>query len=220
MSIEPILPYVRQFESPHCAAVAQSHEAKPIVYLGLRTLAPLYESSMLESLQHFFSSVDWACWGVWTLTTVLMLVGLAGSVLPLVPGPLLIFIAAVLHFFLRPESGVSWWGLALQLGLTLTAYGLDFASGAMGTHWFGGSRWGIAGVLIGGIVGLFFGLPGLIIGPLAGGFLFEMLLAKKEFKPAVRSTWGTVVGTGMGLVLRLLLSIAMIVCFLLDVFWR
>ena len=174
---------------------------------------------MLESLQHFFSSVDWACWGVWSLTSILMLVGLIGSVLPLVPGPLIIFIAAVLHFFLRPESGVSWWGIALLFVLTLAAYALDFASGAMGTHWFGGSRWGIAGVLAGGIVGLFFGLPGLIIGPLAGGFLFEMLFAKQELKPAIKSTWGTVVGTGMGLVLRFVLSLIMIGCFLLDVFW-
>jgi uncharacterized protein YqgC (DUF456 family) len=174
---------------------------------------------MLDSLLHFFSSIDWSFWGVWTLTTILMVVGLLGSVLPLVPGPLIILLAATLHFFLRSESGVSWSGLALLFVLTVIAYALDFASGAVGAHWFGGSRWGIAGVLIGGIVGLFFGLPGLIIGPLAGGFLFELLFAQKELKPAMKSTWGTVVGTGMGLVARLLLSIAMIISFLLDVIW-
>jgi hypothetical protein len=174
---------------------------------------------MLESLHHFFASIDWACWGVWTLTTVLMIVGLAGAVLPFVPGPLIIFIASVLHTLLRPESGVGWWCVGLLFVLMLIAYALDFASGAAGAKWFGGSRWGMAGVIVGGFVGLFFGLPGLIIGPLVGGFAFEMMFARMELKPAAKSTWGTVVGTGVGLVLRLAVSVMMIAAFLIDALW-
>ncbi|MDB6138231.1 MAG: hypothetical protein JWO94_1303 [Verrucomicrobiaceae bacterium] len=163
--------------------------------------------------------MDWSAYGVWTLTSVLMAVGLAGAVLPLVPGPLLIFIAALLHVLLRPQTGVTWWCVALLGLLALVAYGLDFASGAMGTKWFGGSRWGIAGVLIGGVAGLFFPFPGLIVGPLIGGFVFEMLFAKKNMGMAVKSTWGALVGTGMGLVLRVMVSLAMVAAFFLDAFW-
>ena len=174
---------------------------------------------MLEAIQHFFASIDWACWGVWTMTTVLMVVGVAGAVLPFVPGPLVIFVAALLHTLLRPESGVSWWCVGVLFALMLVAYAFDFASGAVGAKWFGGSRWGMTGVILGGLVGLFFGLIGLIIGPLVGGFAFEMLFAKMELKPAAKSTWGTVVGTGVGLAARLGVSIAMVAAFLIDALW-
>ena len=98
---------------------------------------------------HFIQSVPWGGFGVWTLTSCLLIVGLLGAVLPFLPGPLLIFLAGVIHTILRPESGMSWIGLTL-LGLQLViAYVLDFASGAMGAKWFGASRWGIAGVFVG-----------------------------------------------------------------------
>ena len=174
---------------------------------------------MIEAVQHFFASIDWACWGVWTLTTVLMVIGLAGAVLPFVPGPMVIFVGALVHTLLRPQSGVSWWCIGILFVLMLVAYAFDFASGAVGAKWFGGSRWGMAGVIIGGLVGLFFGLIGLIIGPLVGGFAFEMLFAKMELKPAAKSTWGTVVGTGVGLAARLGVSIAMVAAFLIDALW-
>lgn len=174
---------------------------------------------MLEAVHHFFVSIDWAFWGVWTLTTVLMVIGLAGAVLPFVPGPMVIFVAALVHTLLRPQSGVGWWCIAILFVLMLVAYAFDFASGAVGAKWFGGSRWGMAGVILGGIVGLFFGIIGLIIGPLVGGFAFEMLFAKMELKPAAKSTWGTVVGTGVGLAARLGVSIAMVAAFLIDALW-
>ena len=148
-----------------------------------------------------------------------MSLGVAGAILPMIPGPLLIFVAAVIHVLLRPSSGVSWWCVGLLGALTLVAYALDFASGAAGTRWFGGSRWGVIGVLLGGLVGIFFALPGLIIGPLIGGFAFEMLFAKKTAGNAVKSTLGAVAGTGMGLVLRLLVALVMVASFFIDAFW-
>ena len=171
---------------------------------------------MIQSLQHLLTSVDWAFYGVWALTITLMAIGLAGAVLPLVPGPLLILIAGVIHVLLRPQSGVTWGCIGLMAVLTLFAYGLDFASGVVGTRWFGGSHWGMLGVLLGGLVGMFFALPGLIIGPLVGGFAFEMLFAKKTARTAVKNTWGVVVGTGVGLVLRLMLGLAMVASFVID----
>lgn len=163
--------------------------------------------------------VDLSFWGVWTLTVLLLTLGLIGTVVPLLPGPVLIFIAGVLHTLLRPESGMSWWAIAIQAVLVGVAYGLDIASGAMGTKWFGGSKWGVIGVLVGGVVGLFFGLPGLILGPLIGGFAFEMLLAKKKMTPAAKATWGTLIGTGVGLVARLCIGLVMVAWFFIDALW-
>lgn len=176
-------------------------------------------TSLWHHITEWASTVDWAMWSVWTLTCVLMLTGLAGTVLPLLPGPVIIFIAGVLHTFLRPESAMSWWGIALMALLLALSFVVDFASGALGTKHFGGSKWGIWGVVIGGIVGLFFGLPGLIVGPIAGGYIAERYVAKKEFHPAVKATWGTVVGTTLGMVVRIGLSVAMVAVFFVDALW-
>jgi len=56
---------------------------------------------------HFFTTMPWQMWGVWSLTICLLLVGIIGSVVPFLPGPLLIFAAGILHTVLRPESGMS-----------------------------------------------------------------------------------------------------------------
>jgi uncharacterized protein YqgC (DUF456 family) len=87
----------------------------------------------------------------------------------------------------------------------------------MGARWFGASRWGIAGVFVGGLIGLFFAPVGFIVGPLLGGLGFELVFAKKRMAPAVKSTWGTLLGTGLGLVLRLVLSLGMILTVLVDI---
>ena len=74
-------------------------------------------------------------------------------------------------------------------------------------------------MLVGGLAGLFFGLPGLVIGPLAGGLVFEVALAKREWKEGMKSTWGSVVGTGVGLVLRVGVSLVMVAVFFIDALW-
>jgi uncharacterized protein YqgC (DUF456 family) len=151
------------------------------------------------------------------LTICLLLVGLIGSVVPFLPGPLLIFAAGIIHTVLLPEAGMSVWGfVVLSLGIVLS-YVIDFVSGAMGARWFGASRWGIAGVFIGGIVGMFFVPVGLILGPLLGGVAFELIFAKKRLQPAAKSAWGSLLGTGVGLVLRLIVALGMVGAFLLDV---
>jgi uncharacterized protein YqgC (DUF456 family) len=169
-----------------------------------------------QSTSHFFTTMPWAMWGVWTLTICLLIVGIVGSVVPFLPGPMLIFAAAIIHTLLRPESGMSTWGFVfLSLELVLS-YVVDFASGAMGARWFGASRWGIAGVFIGGIVGMFFMPFGLLLGPLIGGISFELFFAKKRLQPAAKSAWGSLLGTGVGLVLRLIVAFAMVATFFLD----
>jgi uncharacterized protein len=165
-------------------------------------------------LADFLPHVDWSAVGVWTLTLSLLVAGLVGSVMPFVPGPLLIFIGCALHTWLRPQSGFGWWSVAGEGLLMALAYVVDFFSGVMGSKWFGGSRWGMAGVILGGIVGLFFGPLGLIAGPLLGGFIFEMIFASKKLKHAAKSTVGTATGMAVGLVARLIISGMMIGWFL------
>lgn len=164
----------------------------------------------------FFGAIDWAMIGAWLLTGCLLIVGTLGAIVPFLPGPLLLFVAAVVHTLLRSESAISGTGFVILGVLVAIAYGFDFISGALGARWFGASRWGMLGVLIGGILGMFLGLIGLLVGPLVGGFAFEMLFAKQEVEQAARSTWGTIVGTGVGLVARVVVSVGMLVVFFVD----
>jgi uncharacterized protein len=171
---------------------------------------------MIETLQELWAQLDWWVVGVWSLTLTLLLVGLLGTVLPLLPGPLLLFIAAGLHTLLRPESGMSFIGLVILAVLLALAVAVDIASGAAGAKWFGASKQGVYGVLIGGLCGLPLGLPGLIVGPIAGGLIGEMVFAKRDWKEGMKSTWGSVLGTGLGMVARLALSVGMIGVFFID----
>jgi uncharacterized protein len=165
------------------------------------------------------TAMPWEMLGVWTLTLTLLLIGFIGAIVPFLPGPFLILLAGVVHSLLRPESAMSMTGIILLVVFFGLAYAVDVFSGVMGARWFGASRWGMLGVLIGGVVGLFFGPLGVLIGPLVGGFAFEMLFAKQRLQPAMKSTWGTILGTGVGLVLRVLIALAMIATVLVDALW-
>jgi len=146
----------------------------------------------------------------WSLTVVLMLAGLAGTVVPLVPGTVLILAGAVLHRVgLGPEHSVGWITLTVLTGLMLLSQALDFLSGTLGAKYFGATRWGLIGGIVGGVVGLFFNLPGLILGPLVGVLLGELVGGQKLI-PATKSTWGTLLGTTAGMVAKLLIAVLMI----------
>ncbi len=156
----------------------------------------------------------------WIVTVCLLVVGFAGTLVPFLPGHLILFFAAVAHWLmLRGESGVEWWTLVV-LGLLLAlSQVFEFLSGAMGTRWFGGTRWGAAGALVGGVVGMFFMPFGLILGPLVGSAFCEFVFAKKEIRPAAVSGVGSVLGTVAGLVVKVVVGVLMIVWFVVDVIW-
>jgi uncharacterized protein YqgC (DUF456 family) len=153
----------------------------------------------------------------WILSLLLVLTGFLGSFLPLLPGPPLILAGALLHrLALGPEHSVGVPTLCGLLFLAILSLLIDLLAGTVGARWFGASRWGALGGLIGTVAGLFLGLPGLIFGPVAGAFAGE-LLAGKGLLPAGKSTWGTVLGTTAGLVLRGVTALAMVLWFLIAV---
>lgn len=157
-------------------------------------------------------------WLWWTLTIGLILVGLAGTLLPLLPGPTLILAGAVVHKVTLDPDGtiVSWWTIGGLLVLMLISYGIDFVSGAVGAKYFGATRLGAVGGIIGAIVGVFFMPLGLFIGPLAGVLIGE-LIGGKELVAAGKSTWGTLLGTTAGLIGKLGVALAMVLWFALAV---
>ena len=156
----------------------------------------------------------------WLITISLMVVGLIGCVVPVLPGPPILFIAALGHRLMlgADGSGLSWWTI-LGLGVIVAVVQvIDIVSGAAGAKWFGGSKWGALGALLGGLAGLFFLPIGLLLGPLVGAFAFEMIFAKKESNPALVSGVGSVAGTFAGMVVKIICGLLMVAWFVIDVF--
>jgi uncharacterized protein YqgC (DUF456 family) len=155
----------------------------------------------------------------WTVTILLLLIGLIGTMVPVLPGSTIILAAAILHHFtIGGPHTVGWWTIAALAVLTLLSYALDLISGTVGAKWFGATKWGAIGGIIGMIVGFFFGLIGIFVGPLIGVFLGE-IIGGKELLPATKSTWGTLLGTTAGLIFRFIIGCLQILWFTIAV-WR
>lgn len=127
------------------------------------------------------------------LGAILMLLGLIGSFLPVLPGPLTSWIGLlVLHF--TDVVPMNWTFLIITLLIALAIWVLDYFIPAMGTRKFGGSRAGMIGTTIGLIIGLFFMGPfGIIIGPFLGALVGE-LLNKSNSQTAVKAAFGSFLG--------------------------
>ncbi len=161
---------------------------------------------------------------VWLITGLLLLIGLLGTVLPLLPGTALILIAAIWHALAMrywldaADPGIGWPGILILTLLATLSQLLETASSALGAKYFGSTQWGAWGALAGALVGIFFGIPGIFIGPVVGALVAELLIARRDLKPAAKSTWGTLLGTMAGLLLKVGFGLAMAGYFFLDVF--
>ncbi len=153
----------------------------------------------------------------WGLTVLLMLAGLLGTVVPLIPGTILILGGAVLNHF--TVGAVGWPTLAVLLGLVVLAQVLDLVSGAAGAKWFGATRWGAIGGILGAVAGLFFGIVGIFVGPLVGALIGE-LLGGRGILPAGKSSVGTFLGTAAGMVGKVAIALVMIGWFAIAALWR
>ncbi len=168
------------------------------------------------------SSTVWGGVGTgaaWFVTACLLAAGAVGCVLPILPGHLIILIAAVAHRLMLGEaSGLKWWSFVILGLLMAISQTFETLSGAAGSKWFGGTRWGAVGALVGSIVGMFFLPFGLLLGPLIGAFVCEVAFAKKQTHHAAYSGVGSVVGVVAGMGFKIAIGLAMIVWFFLDVF--
>lgn len=152
----------------------------------------------------------------WTLTSLLILTGLIGSVVPLLPGTTLIFAGVLLHKFLLSATlsttAVVWIGV-----FWLVSVIADFGCTALGARLFGGSKWGMTGASGGALIGMFFSLPVLLLGTIAGAFAAEKLLGKRGHEDALRSGLGAALGFLLSTVVRALFALAMVALFLYAV---
>ncbi len=139
------------------------------------------------------------------LGILLMISGILGCVLPVIPGPPLSYLGILLlHFTERVQFSSRF--LLIWASITVVVYALDYIIPAWGTKKFGGSKRGVWGSMIGLVTGLFFFPPfGIIIGPFLGAIIGE-LTSGKDSGTALKSGFGSFVGFLAGTLLKLITS--------------
>jgi uncharacterized protein YqgC (DUF456 family) len=136
----------------------------------------------------------------WILAVVLILAGLAGIVLPGMPGTVLIFAGLLLAGWADDFMRVGAVTLVVLGMLTVASYGIDFAAAALGAGRLGASKRAMMGAALGTALGLVLGLPGLILGPFIGAVLGELSTTRDLARAAgigVGAWIGFIIGVGV-----------------------
>ncbi|MGR3176333.1 MAG: DUF456 domain-containing protein [Candidatus Scalindua sp.] len=152
------------------------------------------------------------------ISLLIMLGGLSGVVLPIVPSTSLIWLGVFIYAVCDGFESISWLLLLIFAVLTIFSVVLDYFGGVIGAKKFGATKWGIIGSIFGGIGGFFMGgIVGIIIGPFLGAVLLELVFGK-DLTGAFKSGVGTLVGFIGGAVVKLAIGVIMIGIFIWKVF--
>jgi len=147
--------------------------------------------------------------------SILMLLGLAGSILPILPGPPLSFIGLFLLALLRHFSPPLTPALVIILAIvTILVIVMDYIIPLLGARRYGASKWGVWGSVLGMAIGIFWSPFGMLVGAFIGAVVVEWLVGKTK-REALRAGWGVVVGTVFATILRLGVSGMMTYYFIL-----
>ena len=149
---------------------------------------------------------------------LLILAGLVGSVVPVLPGPPLSWLGILLiHFTNYEEYSTSFLIISAFIMVAITV--LDYYVPIWGTKKFGGTRSGIIGSTVGLIVGIVFFPPlGIIIGPFLGAFLGELVVNREDTKKALKSATGSFIGFLLGTGMKLAFGGFMLYYYLVALF--
>lgn len=151
---------------------------------------------------------------VFWVVLLVMLIGLFGTVLPVIPGTPIIFTAALVFAFYENFAHVTILVLAILFILMILTLFIDYLAGVVGAKKFGASKLGTLGSFIGGILGIIFlNIPGLILGPFVGAVIGE-LIHGRQVTDALRAGLGAIIGFAGGAIFKLAIALGMIVVFI------
>jgi uncharacterized protein YqgC (DUF456 family) len=154
----------------------------------------------------------------WPLALILIIAGLAGLVLPAIPGAPLLFLGLLTAAWIEDFAYAGWYTFALLALLTLLTYGVDLWATMFGAKRFDASKRAILGAIAGFVLGIFLGFPGVIFGPFIGAVIGE-LTARRGLHQAARAGFGATIGWVLGAALKLALAFAMIGIFIVARFF-
>jgi uncharacterized protein YqgC (DUF456 family) len=153
----------------------------------------------------------------WFFAIVLFAAGLIGTVIPALPGTTIILAAAIIHrVMVGTDKSIGWKTMIILVLLTLVSYVFDFVGSYFGSKYFGATRWGAFGAILGALIGLLFGVIGLFAGPVIGAIAGEFIAGKRMID-AGRAGWGSLLGNLGAMLGRLVIALVMISIFLVSV---
>jgi uncharacterized protein YqgC (DUF456 family) len=154
----------------------------------------------------------------WLLVIVLFVIGMVGTVYPILPGVVAVYAAFFIYGWLISFEPFGFWFWSIQSLIVISVVVADYAVSAMGVKKFGGSRASVIGSTIGLIVGPFV-IPafGILLGPFIGAVIGELLMGTK-WNAALKAGVGSVIGFFSSVVVKIVLQLLMIILFFLWVF--
>ena len=150
---------------------------------------------------------------LWLLSIGLIVAGLAGTVLPALPGTLFVLAGIVLGAWIDYFARVGWGSLSVISVMAVMAWVLDYAAGLLGARRAGASKQALLGATLGTVAGVFTGLIGLLFMPLAGAAIGEYV-ARRDPNRAVKVGLSTWFGILLGLLAKVVLAFMMIGVFI------
>ena len=154
---------------------------------------------------------------LWFLSLILVIAGIVGLLLPALPGIVLVFAGLVVAAWAEDFTYVGQGTLVVLLLLCLFGYGIDFLAGALGASRYGASKYSVIGAATGAIAGIFFGFPGIILGPFIGAVAGE-LYVRRDIQAAGRAGFGAWIGLVAGTAAKIAITFVMIGVFVLARF--
>ena len=146
---------------------------------------------------------------LWTIAIALIALGLVGVVIPVVPGAILVFAGMVVAAWADGFAHIGWMTITMLGLLAGLSYLLDYVAGMLGVRQFGASQRAMWGAATGTIIGLFFGLPGLVLGPFVGAVLGELSI-RRQLRAAGKAGAGAWIGMILGAAMKVALIGVMI----------
>ncbi|MEO8505282.1 MAG: DUF456 family protein [Acidobacteriota bacterium] len=145
----------------------------------------------------------------WIVGLALVIAGVVGCVVPPLPGPPLLFLGLLSVAAAERFTKVGWPTLVVLGFLTLAAVGIDLFAGILGARHFRASKLALLGATLGGLAGIFLGLPGIILGPFVGAVAGEWI-SRRDLRQAGKVGIGTWLGLVAGAAAKLALAVAML----------
>jgi hypothetical protein len=151
---------------------------------------------------------------LWVLSLILVGVGIAGVLVPGLPGAPLVFGGLLLAAWADGFQNVGVGTIVILAAVTILAFGVDFVSASLGAKRAGASREALIGAALGTLIGVFFGFVGIVLGPFVGAVIGEFL-ARRNLEQAGRAGVATWVGFILGIGVKLVLAFTMVGIFVL-----
>lgn len=152
--------------------------------------------------------MDASVW-LWLLSAVLVVVGLAGTVLPALPGTALVLAGIALAAWIDDFTRIGGLTLSIVAVLGALAWVLDYVAGLLGAKKVGASKEALIGAALGTVVGLFMGLVGVLFMPLVGAAVGEYM-ARRDHGQALKVGTATWIGMMVGMIAKVVLAFMMV----------